>query len=181
MAAMTRSLLKGSNMPSHMWGEAVRHSVYILNRLPTRALKSSTPYEAWSGKKPNLAHIKVFRCVAFMKIPAVHVKKLDDRSKRVVYLGREPGTKASRLFDPVTGSVQVSRDVVYKEKDFWPWETNSREEVVIPGILTVLEDTVDESFGLTTSDELTTPSHLIGTSNVEGSAERTGEATNSEP
>lgn len=102
MAAMIRSLLKESGMPSCMWGEAARHAIYILNRLPTRALNGKTPYEAWSGKKPDLGHMKVFGCVAYMKIPRVKVKKLDDRSKKVVYLGREPGTKGSRLYDSDT-------------------------------------------------------------------------------
>lgn len=76
VAAMTRSFLKESKLPSCMWGEAVRHSVYVLNRLPTRALDGTTPYEAWGGKKPDLVHIKVFGCVAVMKIPSVHVKKI---------------------------------------------------------------------------------------------------------
>lgn len=40
-----------------LWGEAVRHSVYVLNRLPTRALSNQTPYEACTGLKPNLSHI----------------------------------------------------------------------------------------------------------------------------
>lgn len=136
VAAMTRSLLKGSGLPSFMWGEAVRHSVYILNRVPTRALTGKTPYEAWNGRKPDLGHIKVFGCVAYMKVPAVHVKKLDDRSKRVVYLGREPGTKGDLLYDPDTGVVHVSRDVVTKENEFWIWEHGKESEVEIPGNFT---------------------------------------------
>lgn len=55
---MIRSLLKEAKLPSHMSGEAARHSIYILNQLPTRALNGKTPYEVWGGKKPNLAHIK---------------------------------------------------------------------------------------------------------------------------
>ncbi|XP_074364278.1 uncharacterized protein LOC141705105 [Apium graveolens] len=47
-----------------------------------------------------------------MKIPAVHTKILDDRSKLVVHFGRESGTKAFRLYDPKTGSIHVSRDVI---------------------------------------------------------------------
>lgn len=54
IVAMVRSMLKTMNLPSFLWGEALRHSVYILNRLPTRALTEMTPYEAWTGRKPNL-------------------------------------------------------------------------------------------------------------------------------
>lgn len=119
-------------MPSYMWGEAARHTVYVLNRLPTRALNGKTPYEAWSGKRPNLEHIQIFGCVANMKVPAVHTKNLDDRGKLVVYLGREPGTKGSRMYDPKTGSLHVSRDVVCKEKSFWTWNQEEESGVSFP-------------------------------------------------
>ncbi|XP_074352341.1 uncharacterized protein LOC141691504 [Apium graveolens] len=77
---MARSLLKELDTPSYIWGEAVRHSVYLLNRLPTRALTDVTPYEAWSKKKPQIEYLSVFGCIAHMKLSNVHVKKLDDRS-----------------------------------------------------------------------------------------------------
>lgn len=75
---MARSLLKQIKMPSIMWAEAVRHSVYILNRLPTRALTDQTPYEAWMESKQDVGHIRVFGCVAHMKIPGSKVSKLED-------------------------------------------------------------------------------------------------------
>ena len=118
---MTRSLLKEKSMPSMFWGEAVRHAVYILNRVPTRVLKGETPYEAWKGDKPNLGFVKNFGCIAHMKVPREYVQKLDDRSKKMVYLGKELGSKAYRLFDPLTGRLNVSRDVVFEEDKGWNW------------------------------------------------------------
>lgn len=35
---MARSCLKEMHLPLELWGQIVRHSVYVLNRLPTRAL-----------------------------------------------------------------------------------------------------------------------------------------------
>lgn len=99
VVATSRSMLKERNVPSQMWGEAIRHAVYVLNRMPTRSLSRMTPYEAWFDKKPHVDYLRVFGCVANMKVPSVHVKKMDDRSKRVVHFGREPGTKAYRLYD----------------------------------------------------------------------------------
>lgn len=127
VVAMTRSFLKEMNLPSNLWGEAVRHSVYILNRLPTRSLSNMTPYEAWSGDKPNVAHIRVFGCVAHMKFPSVHTAKLDDRSKIVVNLGKEEGTKAYHLLDPVHGTIHVSRDVIFEEGKAWQWTTQGTD------------------------------------------------------
>ncbi|GKB23094.1 ribonuclease H-like domain, reverse transcriptase, RNA-dependent DNA polymerase [Tanacetum coccineum] len=40
----------------------------------------------------------------------------------MVYLGSEPGSKAYRLFDPITKKICVSRDVKFKEDETWNWE-----------------------------------------------------------
>ncbi|KAL8088343.1 hypothetical protein AgCh_038208 [Apium graveolens] len=118
---MARSFLKHANLPSSLWAEAVRHSIYILNQVPTRALTGKTPYEVLKESKPNLSYIRVFVCIAHMKIPGINTKKLDDRSVMVVNLGKEPGTKAYRLYDPVNKHVFVSRDVRFEGK-YWRWE-----------------------------------------------------------
>ena len=45
LTEMTRNTLKAMKVPKYLWGEAVRHSTYIINRVPTRALDNITPYE----------------------------------------------------------------------------------------------------------------------------------------
>ncbi|KAL8116611.1 hypothetical protein AgCh_022957 [Apium graveolens] len=111
MVEMVRSFLMQMKMTANFWGEAVRHTIYILNRLPTRALSGMTLYEAWKNEKPNIGHVKVFGCKAYMKIPNNSTRKLDNRSKSVVNLSKEPGTKAYRMYDPATNKVLISRDV----------------------------------------------------------------------
>lgn len=56
-----------------------------------------------------------------MKTPKVHISKLGDQSKQMINLGREPGTKAYRLYDPVCKKINVSRDVVFDEAATWSW------------------------------------------------------------
>lgn len=99
----------------------MRHSVYVLNRLPTRALPNYTPYEAGSSKKPDIGHIIIFGCLAYMKVPSVYIKKLDDRSKAVMDLGKEPGTEAHHMYDPKVRRVYVCRDVVFEKSKSWNW------------------------------------------------------------
>lgn len=62
---MARCLLFEKNLPKTMWAEAVNTAVYIQNRLPTKALAHKTPFEAWFGFKPSLAHMKVFGCLCY--------------------------------------------------------------------------------------------------------------------
>jgi len=55
-------------MPNYLWGEAVRHATYVINRVATRVLTNQTPYEAYKGRKPNVEHIRVFGCVGYARI-----------------------------------------------------------------------------------------------------------------
>lgn len=97
---MSRSCVKEMKIPGKMWGEGVKNSVYILNKVPTRALSGQTPYDVWYDMKSDLSYVRVFGGLAYMKRVGNHVGNLDDRSCRIVSLGREPGTKGYRLYDP---------------------------------------------------------------------------------
>lgn len=77
---------------------------------------------------------------------------MDDRSKSVVYLSKEPGIKENRLYDPVTGSLHISRDVVFQEDKTWPWEQLTTSEVSFPKVLTVVGSITDK-----TKTEVVTP------------------------
>lgn len=129
MMEMARSFLKEMKLPAMFWGEAVRHSVYVLNRLPTRALTGVTPYEAWSekGRKPDVGYIKVFSCTAHMRVPSKGINKMADRSICVVNLGKEPGSKAFRLYDPKEKRIYVSKDVVFEESKPWVWDDLNKD------------------------------------------------------
>lgn len=90
--------------------------------MPNRAISGVTPSKAWSESKPNIGHVKVFDCLAYIKLPFIQIRKLSDRSKVVINLGKEPGMKAYRLYDPESKMVHVSRDVVFEEGKAWNWE-----------------------------------------------------------
>lgn len=77
-----------------------------------------------------------------MKIPGVHMRKLDDRSRAVVYLGSEPGKKAHRLYDPKNNSVLVSRDAVFEESKGWPWELHFQNNKNAHNNFILLENTL---------------------------------------
>lgn len=52
-----------------------------------------------------------------MKVPIIHVKKLDDMRKVMVNLDKEPRTKVYKLYEPEIEKVLISRDVVFEEKN----------------------------------------------------------------
>ena len=116
---MTRSILKHMNGPNWLWGEAVRHTTYLINRIATRSLDKKTSYGALRNKKPNIEHLRVFGCVCYAKTNAVGRKKLDDHSRVLVHLGTEPGSKAYKLLEPITKKNIVNRNVVFDETRSW--------------------------------------------------------------
>ena len=123
------------NLPSHLWDEAIRQATYLINRVATRSLEGKTLYEALKLQKPNLSHIKVFGCVCHARTERARRKKLDDRSRTLVHLGTEPGSKAYRLLDPLSKLIVVSRDVVFEEGREWNWSKNEHGD---PGELEVV-------------------------------------------
>ena len=112
---LVRSMLKEKELPLELWGEAVSTCVYVLNRSSTKGVKGKTPYEKWNKRKPNVSHLRVFGSVVFVKTTG-RLSKLEDRSKCMVFLGYEAGSKAYRCLDPVTFKIHISRDVIFDEK-----------------------------------------------------------------
>ncbi|GJW19412.1 ribonuclease H-like domain, reverse transcriptase, RNA-dependent DNA polymerase [Tanacetum coccineum] len=119
-------MMKAMKLPLNFWAEAVKHAIYILNRVPTRALEDKTPYEALYNRKPNLENLRIFGCTSYAKITIPHLKKLDDISIPMIYLGVEEGSKACRLYDLIARKKHVSRDVKFMETK--PWDWNKDEE-----------------------------------------------------
>lgn len=117
LKGMTRSILKGMNMPNEFWGEAVRHSTYLINRVATRSLEGVTPYEALRNRRPNVSHLKVFGCVCHARTERAGRKKLDDRSRTLVHLGTEPGSKSYRLYDSHSKRIIAVTLYLKKEKN----------------------------------------------------------------
>ncbi|GBP75752.1 Retrovirus-related Pol polyprotein from transposon TNT 1-94 [Eumeta japonica] len=102
-------------MEKSLWAEAIRTAAYITNRTPTRALNYKAPEEVWSGRKPDLSHMRIFGCEAMMHIPKEKLKKWDSKSCKMIFVGYCEDSKGYRLLDPKTKTVTKSRDVVFLE------------------------------------------------------------------
>jgi transposase InsO family protein len=79
---MARSMLKEKQLSNGFWGEAIDLSVYVLNRSPTKSVNNKVPQEAWTCMSCNVAHFRVFGCVAYAHVPKELRRKLDERSER---------------------------------------------------------------------------------------------------
>ena len=113
-----RSMLVNSNLPCTFWAEALSTATYLRNRSPTKAVSRMTPYEAWTGRKPQVGGLRIFGCQAFVHIPKEERKKLDSKSRKCFLLGYGSTTKGYRLYDPQKRKVFHSRDVIFNEQKY---------------------------------------------------------------
>jgi hypothetical protein len=122
-------MLKAKGLPGWFWGEVVTTAVYLLNQVPCKANGGRTPFELWHGKTPIVQHLKVFGCIMYVKNTVPYLKKLDDRGRKMIFVGYERGSKVHRAYDPVTRRVIVTHDVVFDESGSWDWSGKSEGNV----------------------------------------------------
>ncbi|KAL6327307.1 hypothetical protein AAG906_018760 [Vitis piasezkii] len=122
---MARSMMKAKNLSNHFWAEGVATAVYLLNISPTKVVLNKTPYEAWYGRKPWVSHLKVFGSVAYMLIDSHNRSKLDEKSVKCIFIGYCSQSKGYKLYNPVSGKIIVSRNVVFDEKASWTWRVRN--------------------------------------------------------
>jgi hypothetical protein len=75
--------------------------------------------EKFTGKKPNVSHLIVFGCIAYMHVLDEKRSKLDPKVKKCIFIGYSLKQKGYRCFNPSTRKLQVSRDVVFDEMVRW--------------------------------------------------------------
>ncbi|KAG6480984.1 hypothetical protein ZIOFF_057575 [Zingiber officinale] len=96
------------------------------------------------GRKLHLAYLRVFDCVTYVKNASPHLKKLDDRSSLMVYLGVEEGCKAHRVFDPRHDKLQISRDIMFQENCEWTWNAGANKNETLLEFMVVDAFDTDE-------------------------------------
>jgi hypothetical protein len=73
---MVRSMLSNSSLPISLWMEVLKTAVYLLNRVPSKAV-AKTHFELWARRKPSLRNLHVWGCPAKAIIYNPHESKLD--------------------------------------------------------------------------------------------------------
>jgi len=178
------------------WGEAVTTAVYLLNRSFSKSIQGKTPDQLWTGSAPNVSHLRTFGCIAHVKVNTPHLRKLDDRSRKMVFVGYELGSKAYKVYDPTTRRVHISQDVVFNESTQWTWSaehggeprdftmeelTPVEADTVTTTISTVPRTTYSTATRSASPTSLTTPlpnQYMAGTP-AQGSAPATSSLTSS--
>ncbi|RVW90199.1 Retrovirus-related Pol polyprotein from transposon TNT 1-94 [Vitis vinifera] len=114
---MVRSMLSSSKLPKFLWTEALKTTVYILNRVPTKVVPKM-PFELLKGWKPSLQHMRVWRCSFEVRIYNPQEKKLDPRTISGYFIGYAEKSKGYRFYCP-SHSIRIveSRNAKFLEYD----------------------------------------------------------------
>jgi hypothetical protein len=118
--AMARCALIESGISEDKWPLAVKYAVYTLNRLPTKRIDWKTPYELWTGNKPDVQDLRPFGCKAFVHIDKSNRTSLQPTSYRGTFLGYSTNQKAWIIERESDGKIFRSHNVTCNENAFTP-------------------------------------------------------------
>jgi hypothetical protein len=79
------------------------------------ALGFKTPEEMFSGKKPEVSHLKIFGCPIFVHILKEKRNTLDPSGKKGIFVGYCEVSKAFRVYIPGHHHIDINRDVTFDE------------------------------------------------------------------
>ena len=93
-----RSMIYKAKLPDYLWDYATEHTAYLRNRVLTAIVKKKTLFEAYTGNKPTIRNLKMFRCVVYPIIPKEkHPLKHDPKFKDSDYRKTQTHLQKSTL------------------------------------------------------------------------------------
>jgi hypothetical protein len=97
---VARALMANKSMPHHYWAKAVATAIYIMNKIPIATMHGMTIEDKYSGKKPDLSHLKMFGCIPYIHLPNELWIKLDLKAEKCVFIGYSLKQKGYRCYKP---------------------------------------------------------------------------------
>ncbi|KAK3272840.1 hypothetical protein CYMTET_18872 [Cymbomonas tetramitiformis] len=110
-----RAMLATAGLPATMWPLAMRHAVYLINRLCKARLGMKSSLHVLN-QKYDLSVLQVFGCRAYAFIDASLRSKLADRATPLIYVGHEERSTAYLLYSQDKEKVVRSGMVRFDER-----------------------------------------------------------------
>jgi hypothetical protein len=131
MGERVTAMLSESGLPVSFWGECLSAMVYIWNRVPTAPLKSMTPFEAFFGKKPDVSHLRVWGCTAYVHVQKDKRSPLGPHCEKCVFIGYPPGYKGWKFYNPTTKKTIISERADFDER-YFPGLSSAKMRAIPP-------------------------------------------------
>ncbi|KAJ9560337.1 hypothetical protein OSB04_005497 [Centaurea solstitialis] len=106
---------KDSKLPITFWAEAVNTACYVQNRVHVVKSKGKTPYELFKNRKPFIGFFVPFGCPCSILNTKTHLGKFDSKSDDGFFVGYSIQSKAVRVFNTVSRTIEESDNVKFNE------------------------------------------------------------------
>ena len=107
-------MMSHTDLPVSFWGYALETSAYILNKAPSKSVKT-TPFEEWHGKKPKLSHLNIWGCEAYVR--KLHPDKLESKADKCIFVGYPRETVGYTFYNQSEGKTFVAKTGCFLEKE----------------------------------------------------------------
>jgi hypothetical protein len=112
---MARTMLDEYKTSDRFWAEAVNTACHAINRLYLHRLLKKTSYELLTGNKPNVSYFRVFGSKCYILNKKAKNSKFAPKAMEGFLLGYDSNSRAYRVFNKISGCVEISCDVVFDE------------------------------------------------------------------
>jgi hypothetical protein len=125
-----RAMCLEACLPDSWWELAVEHTVHCYNRTPVHRLNWRTPFEALNKTAPNISHLQVFGCGAYVYLPQdMRKDKLAPKSELMVYLSVAEGIKGHCFMRTANNQLFTATTALFDEKLFPKCKTSAPKPI----------------------------------------------------
>ena len=110
------AMLEESGLSSKFWGECLAALVHVWNRCPTSAVAKKTPFELWHGKKPDVSHLRIWGCTAYVHVQKDKRTALGSHMEKCIFIGYPDGYKGWKFYNPITKKMVISERAEFDER-----------------------------------------------------------------
>lgn len=129
---MARSMLKNTKLPKEFWEKVVSRATYLSNWSPNRSVWGKKSQEAWSGRKSDISHLRVFGSVTHVHIADEKISKLNEKREKFIFVGYDQSSKGYKLYNPNNNKIVINRDMVFDEEGEWNFDIEKKEYSLFP-------------------------------------------------
>ena len=128
-----KSMQHQACIPNSWWEYAFTHAAHIYNHTLVARLNWCTPHEMLRGELPNIDHLRVFGCGAFVYLLAMaRANKMAPKSELMTYISVAPGNERNFLFMRSTNEVFTATHATFDEHHFPCCPKNRRKPLENP-------------------------------------------------
>src|SRR3954471_5089001 len=117
-------MMSHTDLPMSFWGYALETAAHILNRAPSKSVKT-TPFEEFRGTKPKLSHLKIWGCEAYVR--KLQPDKLESKADKYIFVGYPKETCGYTFYNRFESKTFLAKTGHFLEKEFLLKELSGRK------------------------------------------------------